>query len=145
MDTSYEMDLLAWARVQVALLRSGQLSLIDIEHIAQEIEAVGKSEQRELASRLSVLLMHLLKWRLQPGRRRANWRRTLDERRKSIARQLARTPSLGGLPGDPDWDEGIWSDALVGAIHADEPALEDLPASCPWTMDHILSRDFYPG
>lgn len=69
MGTSYEVDVVAWASEQAALLRAGKLSDIDIRHIAEEIEDVGKSEQRELASRMAVLLAHLLKWQYQPGRR----------------------------------------------------------------------------
>ncbi len=51
--TRYEQDVVLWAKEQAALLRSGQLSALDIEHIAEEIEDVGKSEQRELVSRLT--------------------------------------------------------------------------------------------
>jgi hypothetical protein len=51
MGTSYEKDVVAWANEQAALLRAGKLSAIDVEHIAEEIEDVGKSEQRELAPR----------------------------------------------------------------------------------------------
>jgi hypothetical protein len=47
MNTPYEIDIIAWANEQSALLRSGQLTAIDIQHIAEEIEDVGKSEQRE--------------------------------------------------------------------------------------------------
>lgn len=46
MGTSYEVDVVAWASEQAALLRAGKLSDIDIRHIAEEIEDVGKSEQR---------------------------------------------------------------------------------------------------
>ena len=69
MGTPYEKDVVAWAMEQAALLRAGNLSALDIEHIAEEIEDVGKSEKRELASRMAVLLSHLLKWQHQPGRR----------------------------------------------------------------------------
>lgn len=69
MGTSYEKDVVAWAKEQAALLRAGQFSALDIEHLAEEIEDVGKSEQRELANRMAVLLAHLLKWQCQPERR----------------------------------------------------------------------------
>lgn len=55
MGTTYEEDVVAWASEQAALLRAGKLSAIDIGHIAEEIEDVGKSEQRELASRMAAL------------------------------------------------------------------------------------------
>ena len=62
MTTTYETDIIAWANEQAAFIRAGKFDLLDIEHIAEEIEDVGKSEKRELASRMAVLLMHLLKW-----------------------------------------------------------------------------------
>jgi len=69
MGTRYEQDVVAWASEQATLLRAGNFGAIDIEHIAEEIEDVGKSEQREFMSRMSVLLTHLLKWQFQPSRR----------------------------------------------------------------------------
>jgi hypothetical protein len=55
MSTRYETDVVAWANEQASLLRAGRFELLDRDHIAEEIEDVGKSEQRELASRMSVL------------------------------------------------------------------------------------------
>ena len=52
MSTTYEKDIIVWATEQAALLRAGKLSALDIEHIAEEIEDVGKSEKRELSSRM---------------------------------------------------------------------------------------------
>ncbi|PMY01382.1 DUF29 domain-containing protein, partial [Pseudomonas sp. GW460-13] len=82
MGTAYEKDVVAWAGEQAALLRGGKLSAIDVRHIADEIEDVGKSEQRELASRMSVLLAHLLKWQFQPSRRSKSWQFNIRTQRK---------------------------------------------------------------
>ena len=71
----YQQDFYAWANEQAALLRAGNLDAVDIELVAGEIESMGKSEKRELVSRLTVLLLHLLKWQYQPGRRGASWKR----------------------------------------------------------------------
>jgi hypothetical protein len=65
----YATDIIAWASDQARLLRTGRLDRLDVEHLAEEIEDVGKSEQRELASRMAVLLAHLLTWQFQPQRR----------------------------------------------------------------------------
>jgi len=65
----YETDFYAWANEQAALLRAGKLSAADIEHIAEEIESMGNTEKRALISRLTVLLLHLLKWQFQSGLR----------------------------------------------------------------------------
>ena len=89
--------------ISTGLLRSGQLSALDIEHIAEEIEDVGKSEKRELASRMAVLLAHLLKWQHQPGRRGSSGSRTIKEQRKAIAAAIRQTPSLQASLSDADW------------------------------------------
>ena len=66
---TYDTDFYAWAHEQAALLRSGRLAEADIEHIAEEIETLGRAEKRELVRRLTVLLLHCLKWRFQPNLR----------------------------------------------------------------------------
>lgn len=142
MGTSYEKDVVAWAREQAALLRSGRLSDIDIRHIAEEIEDVGKSEQRELASRMAVLLAHLLKWQYQPGRRGSSWQRTIKEQRRAALARLHRTPSLQPMLADADWQEEIWADAVSKAV--DETGLDVFPETWPWTPEQVLAPEFYP-
>lgn len=142
MGTPYEKDVVAWAKEQAALLRSGQLSALDIEHIAEEIEDVGKSEKRELASRMAVLLAHLLKWQHQPGRRGSSWSRTIKEQRKAIAAAIRQTPSLQASLSDADWLAGMWADAVTKAI--DETGLDSFPEDCPWAMEQVLSGEFFP-
>jgi len=142
MGTPYEKDVVAWAIEQAALLRSGQLSALDIEHIAEEIEDVGKSEKRELASRMAVLLSHLLKWQHQPGRRGSSWTRTLKEQRKAIAAAIRQTPSLKASLSDPDWVAGVWADAVTKAV--DETGLDSFPEDCPWSMEQVLTEEFFP-
>ena len=142
MGTPYEKDVLAWAMEQAALLRAGNLSALDIEHIAEEIEDVGKSEKRELASRMAVLLAHLLKWQHQPGRRGSSWTRTLKEQRKAIAAAMRQTPSLKASLNDDDWLAGVWADAVTKAV--DETGLDSFPEDCPWSMAQVLTEDFFP-
>ncbi|MFM2057197.1 MAG: hypothetical protein RLY71_1582 [Pseudomonadota bacterium] len=142
MGTPYEKDVVAWAMEQAALLRAGKLSAIDIEHIAEEIEDVGKSEKRELASRTAVLLAHLLKWQCQPSRRGSSWSRTIKEQRKAIAAAMRQTPSLKASLSDADWLAGTWADAVTKAV--DETGLDSFPEDCPWSMDQVLSVDFLP-
>ncbi len=68
-STSYDDDIIVWATEQARLLREGQFTQLDIAHLIEEIEDVGKRERRELASRMAILLAHLLKWQSQPARR----------------------------------------------------------------------------
>src|ERR1700676_1028911 len=93
-DSTYDRDFYAWANEQAALLRAGKLAQADLAHIAEEIESMGKTEKRELVSRLTVLLLHLLKWRFQPELRGTSWRLSVEEQWLQVASHLADNPSL---------------------------------------------------
>ena len=140
--TSYDHDVLIWSREQAALLRDGRFSELDIEHIADEVEDVGKSEQNELVNRTAILLAHLLKWKLQPQRRGTSWLFTIREQRKKVARRLRRTPSLKADFGDEEWLAEAWADAL--SIIILETDLVEMPEACIWTRDEILDPEFLP-
>ncbi|KJU81531.1 protein containing DUF29, partial [Candidatus Magnetobacterium bavaricum] len=90
----YEVDFYQWTFHNADLLRQGRFAEIDIENIAEELEDMGRSSKRELASRLAVLIMHLLKWQYQPKRRRGSWSTTIGNQRREIKRLLEDNPSL---------------------------------------------------
>lgn len=144
MATRYETDVVAWANEQARLIRAGAFDQLDLEHLAEEIEDVGKSEQRELASRMAVLLMHLLKWQFQPEGRGNSWAGTLKTQRKSVARRLAKTPSLRAELADPEWIDDVWGDAVTSAARETGLELDTFPESCPWTMVQVLTVDWLP-
>ena len=143
MPVSYDQDMMAWAAEQARLIREGRFDQLDIEHIADEIEDVGKSEQRELASRMAVLLAHLLKWQVQPALRGASWDRMIREQRKQVLRKFKETPSLGTLLSPPEWGEGLGADAVTLAIS--ETGLETFPDACPWLLADVLEDGWLPN
>ena len=140
--TAYDTDIIAWAEEQARLLRAGRFDALDIEHLAEEIEDVGKSEQRELANRMAVLLAHLLKWRCQPEYRGSSWRRTIKEQRNALSLCIDKTPSLKRNLEDTLWWSGVWSDAVAKA--SQETRLGDFPETCPWRFEHIMNPEFWP-
>ena len=141
---TYDLDIVAWANEQARLLRAGRFDLLDIEHLAGEIEDVGKSEQRELAARMAVLLTHLLKWAHQPQRRGASWECTIREQRRALARRLQKTPSLRGCLTDPDWWSDAWLDARTDAAKEAGMGFEVFPPVCPWTASEVLADGWRP-
>lgn len=90
----YDRDFFEWTQCNAALLRAGRFDQADIEHIAEEIEDMGKSQRRELESRLEVLLQHLLKWQVQPSGRSHSWRAPIKIQRRELTKLLAEMPSL---------------------------------------------------
>jgi hypothetical protein len=142
MSTKYEADIVAWAQEQSQWLRAGRFDLLDLGHLAEEIEDVGKSEQRELASRMAVLLMHLLKWHHQPERQGSSWARAIKEQRKRVLLRLRNTPSLSRDLQDPIWWGDVWADAVASAIQ--ETGLDVFPEDCPWAVDDLLQEGWLP-
>ncbi|WP_342627301.1 DUF29 domain-containing protein [Nguyenibacter vanlangensis] len=143
MPISYDQDIVAWATEQARLIRAGQFDQLDIEHIADEIEDVGKSEKRELTSRMAVLITHLLKWLYQPSARSSSWSGSIREQRKRIARALEETPSLKTSLVDPKWLGDAWSDGLARAL--EETGLDTLPEAPIWTAELMLTEGWLPG
>ena len=100
---------------------------------------MGRSEKRELTSRLAVLLAHLLKWRFQPERRGRSWQATIREQRSEVADLLADNPSLGArldelLPN-------AYGKAVQIAIRETDLAEETFPAICPWTFEQAMQDE----
>lgn len=144
MKTSYESDVVAWAKEQAALIRSGQFDQLDLTHIAEEIEDVGKKEQREIASRMAVLLAHILKWKFQPQKRSMSWTLTIKEQRRLLVRRVQKTPSLSPMLSDPEWVDEIWIDAKAIAEKETGLDMSTYPEICPWSMTNVLAPDWLP-
>lgn len=138
----YDQDFYAWSREQARLLRAGKLSQADIEHIAEEIESMGKSEKRELVSRLTVLLLHLLKWQFQPVRRGASWRLSIANTRDALTDHLADNPSLRSeleASIDTAYRRARRDATLETGFHE-----TTFPVKCPWSFDQMMTETFWP-
>ena len=138
----YDRDFYGWANEQAGLLRAGRLSEADIDHIAEEIESMGKSERNQLTNRLAVLLAHLLKWQFQPALRGNSWRLTVREQRRWIARVMAQNPSLrpelGAILDDAYGDALLIAERETGLLES------TFPPTCPWSFEQILEPDLWP-
>jgi hypothetical protein len=96
--TAYDEDFCAWAARQAELLRTGRLEEADIEHIAEEVEDLGKSEKHKLESLLGTVIEHLMKLQASPATNpREGWRRTIRRTRREIEIITADSPSLARL------------------------------------------------
>ncbi len=136
----YDEDFHAWANEQAALLRQGKLGQADIEHIAREIESMGRTEKRELVSRLTVLDLHLLKSRFQPILRGKSWRLSIEGQRLDIEAHLKDNPSLkAGLSETISFS---YRRALIEAERETGLEAATFPSECPWSFDQIMADDF---
>jgi hypothetical protein len=138
----YDTDFYAWANEQAALLRAGRLAEADVENIAEEIESMGRSERRELVSRLTVLLLHLLKWRYQPGLRGRSWTLTIEQQRMEVGDHLSDNPSLKSQLGDVI--AKAYGYARIEAERETRLKSSVFPLACPFTFDDAMNPDFRP-
>ena len=97
----YEQDFMRWAEAQAEGLRqaaeAGSNLPLDWYNLAEEIESLGRSQRRELRSRLATIVEHLLKLQFSPAvEPRAGWIETIGRERREIDLLLEDSPSLRG-------------------------------------------------
>jgi Domain of unknown function DUF29 len=134
----YEQDFYQWTQEMAAVLRNGRFDRLDIENIAEEIESLGRSDKRELKSRLTVLLMHLLKWHYQPAQRSNSWRATIAEQQIRILDLLSESPSLVSYLKSEA--ERCYNNAK--SLAAAETGLNPstFPQDCPYLLTEVLEQ-----
>ncbi len=138
----YEQDFHAWTQEQAAKLKAGRLAELDIGHLAEELESMGATERREVISRLTVLVMHLLKWRVQPERRGNSWRLTIEIQRGEVEDVLKQNPSL--RPRLPEFFEDVYARAVLKAAKETGIDRRQFPVNPPFTVQQALDAEFWP-
>jgi hypothetical protein len=146
----YDQDYAAWAQRTAELLRAGRFAELDVEHLIEELSDMGKSQQHELVNRLRVLLAHLLKWQFQYRQlserwaefEGKSWRNTIIEQRLAIEYLLRKHPGLKAKVADAVAEAYPLATELAAAETG--LALTRFPADCPYALDELLDRAFYP-
>ena len=144
----YKQDFFRWTEQQAALLRREAArrlnTALDLEHLAEEIESLGRSDRRALTSHLARIIEHLLKLQYSPATEpRAGWRTSVqvhrDEARKLLADSPSLRPYLAGV-----LEDCYRSGRDFASIGMSEEAVT-LPERCPYSLDQILERDWWPS
>ena len=93
----YDSDFDLWIEQTIQQLKDRQFEQLDVEHLIEELQDLGKSEKRALESNLMVLLAHLLKLKIQgdaPETMTGSWYDSINEHRQRVQTSLRDTPSL---------------------------------------------------
>jgi hypothetical protein len=140
--SDYQKDFYSWTCEQAELLRAGRFNELDVFNLIEEIETMGRSEKRELESRLTVLLVHLLKWQYQPTRRGRSWQLTIQEQRLEFSDVLNDNPGL-----KPQLQALLTHSYQKAKIRASKETGLDLdvfPIACPWEFAQLMDDAFLP-
>lgn len=143
---TYEMDFYAWTQQQAALLREGRFSDLDVNNLIEEIESLGRSEKRELESRLKVLLMHFLKWQFQAARRGQygrSWLLTIRNQRTELRKLIRDNASLKAHLQATLME--AYQDARYEAEAETGLPISAFPESSPYTIEQILDPLWMPN
>ena len=140
--TQLENDYAGWLQESARLLREGRLSELNLESVAEELEAMGRSQKRELISRFAVLIAHLLKWQYQPEKRSKSWERTIRVQRMDIGELLEESPSLRHQIADRI--DRAYEKGCVFAESETGIDFRRFPEGCPFSMGQLLDEQFFP-
>ncbi|MGA9383373.1 MAG: DUF29 domain-containing protein, partial [Phormidium sp.] len=130
-----------WIETTAQQLKEGKFDELDLTNLIEEIESMGRSEKRELKSRLIVLLMHLLKWQYQPEKRSESWRSTISEQRICIEGLLEDSPTLKSLISELFDD--CYQKARLKAADETGIKLNFFPKESPFTLEETLQVSFF--
>ncbi|MHC2104738.1 DUF29 domain-containing protein [Methylobacterium sp. CM6246] len=133
-------DVFIWFQGRVALLRSRQVDVLDLDDVAEALREVGLEQSDKLESAIEVSLAHVPKWGHGPEKRSLSWSRTIAEQRMRINTQLHRNSGL-----ESRIVEAVADRYRLGQLRAARTmkrSLETLPAECPYNGDAIVNRPF---
>jgi hypothetical protein len=138
----YEVDFYAWTQEQARLLRERRWNDLDLDNLIDEVESVGRSDKRQIESRLEVLLAHLLKWKFQPGGRGNSWVGTIFEQRSRLIGLVEESPSLREFQRQEVFKG--YAAARLLASRETGIALGVFPEECPFTPEQVLDLEYFP-
>lgn len=138
----YLRDETAWLEATAELVRAGRLDLVDAASLAEYLTDMAIRDRREVISRLTVLLQHLLKWHHQPDRRSGSWQATIYEQQDQLT-DLLESGTLRNHAGE------VLAKAYERAVRAAAAETQipesTFPPACPYTVDQLLSADLLTG
>jgi hypothetical protein len=144
-NTLYEEDFYLWLQDTKKKLKEHDFQNLDLANLVEEIEAMGRSEKRELENRLITIIEHLLKllyWTSENDYNARGWRVTVIEQRRQVQRLLQDSPSLKRFLSE------IWLNcyqvAREDSLKKYQLSSEIFPIEPPFTIEDILNSNYLP-
>lgn len=138
----YERDYYAWVQSQVQALESRKFDEIDFANLADEVGDLGKSERRQVVSRLEIIMLHMLKCLYQPEMQTPSWDLTIKIQRIDLSSVLSENPSLKSLPVEAF--ERTYQRARLEAAKETGMDLSVFPTEPPFTPAQVVLGDAQP-
>jgi hypothetical protein len=146
----YDEDFVAWSLDQAERLRalaaSGAKLPLDLPHLAEEIEDLGKNVRNLCRNQVRRIIEHLLKLQCSPAAApRNDWKASIVEARQELRDNLTATIERDLTDTLPTLFADARRRAALGIErHGEANAAKSMPRHCPWALDSILRDDWYP-
>jgi hypothetical protein len=137
-----EDDFYAWCYEQAQLLRLGRFTEADLPNVIKELEDIAQNYRSALKSSYRLVIVHLLKWQCQTGRRARSWEMTIIRERNNIADREEDSQTLKNEAGNLVAD--IYGRAAHQAATETKLPVETFPADCPYSVDQLRDPDWIP-
>ncbi|CCH91677.1 conserved hypothetical protein [Microcystis aeruginosa PCC 9432] len=138
----YELDDSQWLGETISLLRNHQFQQLDLEHLIEELEDLGKEKKNAVASLLEQVIRHLLLlqyWTKETEYNTINWQEEIYNFRTQLRRKI--TANLRNyLEEELNY---IYEDAL-GFVKIKTANTVIFPSQCPYSLEQLLDRDWLP-
>jgi hypothetical protein len=143
--TLYDTDFAEWTAHTAELLRQGKFDEVDLEHVLEEIEDLGKSAFRAAESQVRCMLVHLIKQKIRPERDGAGWQGSIANAQEELLAVIRDSPSLRRrLSGEiARLYTGAVRIALLETGSAGVRGDLGIPDRCPFTLSQLMDGD--PG
>lgn len=136
----YEEDFVSWTEEMAHLLQKHQTVGLDWDNLAEEISDLGINLKNAMSSHLENLLIHLIKWEIQPERRSRSWEDSISNSRRELDFLADRTPSLRRHLSETF--ESSYSRARKYALR--ETRLPPATHVSTWSQEQVLDPGFLP-
>ncbi len=133
-----ELTLTSFYKTAVAIqteLQQGHIQESEIG-IEELIEALSRSDKRALKSQLIRLMMHVIKWIVQPQYRSRSWLLTIENARIEIEGLLEDEPHL-----KPEVDR-LWDKCFNQAIRLAKKETGIKPKLSELSLDDVFKKDY---
>ncbi|CCI23129.1 conserved hypothetical protein [Microcystis aeruginosa PCC 9808] len=138
----YEIDDSQWLGETVSLLRNHQFSQLDLEHLIEELEDLGKEKKNAVASLLEQVIRHLLLlqyWTKEAEYNTIHWQEEIYNFRTQLKRKM--TANLRNYLEEEL--NSIYQDAL-GFVKIKTVNTVIFPSQCPYSLEQLLDRSWLP-
>lgn len=139
----YNHDFYLWLTETANLLKQKKFEALDLENLIEEVESMGRSEKRELLSRVVTIIEHLLKliyWESQREENQRGWIGTIKTQRIELLKIIKQSPSLNNYLREN------YLECLIDAtdIFKAKTGINLNPVEVEFDLSNILDRDWLP-